>query len=262
MIRAYVFLGAAGSGRRQVLGELISSAQEAGIDLPAAILLHENERPSDADKSLATGAEVLRWRIDAGAAVLPVLPEGIQTAMFVLDGRADPVDQLDALAAYFRGAMGFELARIITIVNCRLLLEKPELRLWFDACVRFSDAVLLNRRDGVPNKWVGDFTNHYVKKEFYPCYFGFVKNGRVDNPAEVMFPEARRMSLAFDVFDDLAEVERAKPLPEYDIVDESGDDEEVVDEDDDEDAMEPEPYFARDAAGRRRIKLPDIADFV
>jgi hypothetical protein len=264
MIRAYVFLGAVGSGRREVVADLLASAKEAGLELPAAVVLHENEKVSEADKSLEGRAVIMRWRIGENGVELPKFADDVKTAFVVLDGRADPVDQIERLAEFFRDSHDFELARIITVMHCRLLSEKPELKLWFDACVRFSDVVLLNRREGVPNKWVGDFTNRFSKKEFYPCLFGFVKSGRVDNPAEIMFPEARRMSLAFDVFDDMTEAESASraSLPEYEIVDESGDDETLIDEDEGDDVVEQEPFFARDAAGRRKIKLPDIADYV
>ena len=32
---------------------------------------------------------------------------------------------------------------------------------WYDACVHFSDVVLLQRREGVANKWVSDFLKHH-----------------------------------------------------------------------------------------------------
>jgi hypothetical protein len=264
MIRAYIIMGAAGSGRREVISDLLSSAQEAGIDLPAALVLHENEKSSDADRLFDGKATLLRWKLDESGVLLPEFPEGIQTAFVVLDGRADPVDQMEKLSEFLRKDRDVELARIITIVNCKLLSENPQLKLWFDACVRFSDVVLLNRREGVPNKWVGDFTNRFVKKEFYPCLFGFVKAGKVDNPAGVMFPEARRMSLAFDVFDDMTVAEHEDDdLPDYEIVDETGDDEAVVEDDDEsDDAMDPEPFFERDIAGRRKIRLPDISEYL
>jgi len=68
------------------------------------------------------------------------------------------------------------------------------------------------------------------------------------------------MSLAYDFAE---EVPAAVEETEYEIVDETEDEEEgaVLDEDEEE-APPAEPYFERDAAGRRKIRLPDVRDFL
>lgn len=157
-----------------------------------------------------------------------------------------------------------QLVRILTVVNSRLASENAGLKLWFDACVRFSDVVLLNKRTGVPNKWISDYRQRFEKKECYPCLFVLVKEGHVSNPAEILYPEARRMSLAFDFLDEESAEEKPEEAEEveYEIVDETGDDEQPVEEDEEDDKIEPEPFFARDVAGRRRIRLPDISGYI
>ena len=264
MIQVYVFAGAAGSGRRAAIADLIASGLSTGaIEGPVAVALPEGEAADAGDALLSARASVCRWNPLAPGAVVPEQPEEVRTLFLLLDGRADPVDQFENLTEWFAANPHFSLARIVTVVACRLFFENAGLRLWLDACVRFSDAVLFTEREGVPNKWLSDLQNRF-RKECYPCLFAFVKDSRADNPAEVLYPEARRMTLAFDF---LGEEEASAPAEEdnleYEIVDETGEDsEEVVDEDEEADTPPPEPYFERDAAGRRRLRLPDIRDYL
>jgi hypothetical protein len=117
--------------------------------------------------------------------------------------------------------------------------------------VHFSDVVLLARRDGVANKWLSDFRNHY-RDQFLPALFEFVKSGRVSNPAMVIEPQPRRLSHYFDedgdwLIDGLAEDddgEIAEGTTEVEVT-------EVLD-----------PYLARHTGGRRKKELPRITDFL
>jgi hypothetical protein len=106
--------------------------------------------------------------------------------------------------------------------------------------------VLLSRREGVSNKWIGDFRREFESR-FYPCIFEHVKEGRVDNPALVLAPVARRMSHVFDEQEWIVE-----------------DDDEDEAEDGDEDEMKPEedPYLEKRMGGRRVREIPDIRDFL
>ena len=101
---------------------------------------------------------------------------------------------------------------------------------------------------------MSDFMEHFTK-QYYPCVFEMLKDGRVKNPALVLEPQARRMSHVFDEEQDWiftnAEGE------EIDEQEETEDGEEEV-----EATPEVDPYFVRDAAGRRSKKLPDIAKFL
>lgn len=234
----YLVLGPSGSGRREVLADLLEAAAEGS---EPAVLLYEGELPAAADARLG---RLARWRWTPQLAIAADPPSGAALLFLVCDGRGNPVDQVEASRDWI-ASRGAALARILCVVDCRLASAEPVLGAWFEACVHFSDVVLLSRREGVPNKWIREFRARFEKK-FYPCLFEFVKDGRVDNPARVLAHEARRMSQAFD----------EEPAP---AGPDGGD--EAPDEEGDEPPAE-DPYFARRQGGRRVIELPDIAKFL
>jgi len=246
----YLVLGAAASGRRAVLVDLIAD----GLDETdrAAVLISDQEAPDEADARLP---HVSRWTWNTAEdnPIVAELPRDATHVFFITDGRQNPVNQVEHFKTWL-DAQGGELGRIVCVVNCQLAEKSPPLLAWFEACVHFSDVVLLNRREGVENKWVSDFLGHF-KKLFYPCVFEMVKEGHVKNPALVLEPQARRMTHVFDeeqnwIFTN-AEGE------EIDEQEETGDDEEEI-----EAKPEEDPYLERRAGGRRVKELPDIAKFL
>ncbi len=242
----FIILGSPGSGRREVLRDLIEDGLDEG-DAPA-VLISENETPSENEAALP---QVTRWRW-TGEFIEASAPEGATHIFLVLDGRSNPVDQLEVAKAWIE-ARGAELGRIVTVIDCHLAEKNPPLLAWFDACVHFSDVVLLNRREGVPNKWMSDFQARY-KAQFLPCLFELVKNGRVKNPLLVLEPQARRMSHAFD--DEQDWIFTNAEGEEIDEQEETEDDEDV------NATPEVDPYFERRSGGRRVKEIPDIARFV
>ncbi|HWA85841.1 MAG TPA: hypothetical protein VG710_06440 [Opitutus sp.] len=240
----YLILGAAGSGRRAVVADLI----EGGLD--------ETDRPavlvSDAEGADATelpGTRTWKW---TGEAIAGTLPADATQVFFVADGRSNPVDQVEAFKPWLE-AQGGELARVLCVVDCQLAGQHPELLAWYDACVHFSDVVLLNRREGVENKWISDFQGHF-KKQFLPALFELVKGGRVKNPRLVLEPEARRMSHFFEA------------EPDWTVGGSDGDelDEEAGDGDEEEVELvaKEDPYLERRAGGRRVKQIPDVSGFL
>ena len=159
----------------------------------------------------------------------------------------NPVDQIEAFKSWV-GDRSAEIARVVCVVNCQLLERNPKLFAWYEACIHFSDAVLLNRREGVTNKWVGDFRGKFEHK-FYPCLFEFVREGRVRNPALVLAPVARRMSHVFDE-------------QEWIALDGDDDEEELEDGEETEMKLEEDPYLERRNGGRRVHEIPNIADYL
>jgi NAD(P)-dependent dehydrogenase (short-subunit alcohol dehydrogenase family) len=242
----YVVLGAAGSGRREIVADLVEAGLAEGDR--AAVLLSSAEAPDAADARLP-GLARWTWAEDH---IEGTIPEGATHVFFVTDGRTNPVDQLEVCAPWIE-AQGAELGRILCVVNCALAEKSPQLLPWFEACVHFSDVVLLTRRESVANKWLSEFRAHFDGR-FYPCLFELVKNGRVKNPALVLDPLARRMSHAFDLEQDWVFTDS-----EGDEIDE---DEESESNEDVEVTAEVEPYFVRDAAQRREKKIPDIAKYL
>lgn len=243
----YLILGAAASGRRQILLDLV----EAGLQPTdrAAVLLEEGEGPDEFDAQLPN---VSRWTWQDHT-ISAELPTDATHVFFVTNGRVSPVDQTEAFKAWL-GAQGADLARSFTVIDCRLAEKNPPLLAWYEACVHFADVVLLNHREGVENKWLSEFLTHF-KKQFYPCLFETVKDGRVKNPALILEPEARRMTQVFDEEQDWI-VTNAEG-EEIDEEDEVAEDEEL------QAKPAEDPYFERRSEGGRRMKeLPDISKFL
>lgn len=236
----YLVLGASGSGRRELLADLI----EGGLTPPerAAVLMAEGEAADAADARLPRAGS---WRMEEGAIAADWPPETTHVFL-VADGRRNPVDQVEAFASWLR-ERGLEVARVLCVINCGLAERHLALAAWYEACLHFSDVALLNRREGVANKWLSDFRERY-EKAFRPCLFETVKGGRVGNPALILEPQARRVSHLFDE-DWAAPLEAAAEEPE---------------EEEGEGGDEPEadPYLERQNGGRRVRQIPDISKFL
>lgn len=254
----YVILGAAGSGRREVLADLIKDGLDEG---ERSLVLLSNDEPSDPrDGQLGP---VAHWRLEEGRIeTTSEAGEGGENAthiFFVTDGRSNPVDQLEAFVPWL-ALRGGEIGRVICIVNCKLAEQHRELIAWYEACIHFSDAVLLTNRDGVANKWLSDFQNKF-KDAFYPCLFEFVKQGKVKNPPLILEPEARRMSHIFDETEWLVDGVDAGDPGESDDDEELGE-EGTETEEEVEVVAEVDPYFERRIGGRRVREIPDIAEYL
>ncbi|MDR1282955.1 MAG: hypothetical protein LBK99_19355 [Opitutaceae bacterium] len=277
----YIILGAAGSGRREVIADLVTG----GLGEEDCAVLLSSAGEGAAGEALAGVAATGCWRLEAGTIDAQV-PPGATHVFFLTDGRSNPVDQLEALVPWSRAA-GLEVARVITVVNCQFAERHAELLAWFDACIHFSDVTLLHRREGVANKWLSDFQARY-RDQYYPCLFELVKGGRVRNPALVLEAEARRMSHVFD-----ADVWAGFSLEGVEFGTEDGEeggdgDGKVgdgfassgkagkrarraakkkeaagnVDDDGIMDLPEIDPYFERRAGGQRIKMIPDVSRFL
>jgi hypothetical protein len=240
----YIVLGVAGSGRREVIADLLEGGLAEGDR--AVVFLSERET---ADPSDARLGEIQRWSWTDGA-VTGAVPPGATHVFFVTDGRGNPVDQIEALKPWIEGN-GAELGRILTVVHCSFAEQHHEMLAWYDACIHFSDVALLNRRDGVANKWLSEFRRRY-EDTFTPCLFEFVKGGRVKNPPLVLEPQPRRMSHYFDEETDwvVTGIESGSE-DENDALDNVDEEVEV--------SAAVDPYFALDAAGRRAKRIVDVA---
>ncbi len=243
----YLILGTTGSGRREIIADLI----EGGLDETdrAAVLLPAGEGENAIDVKLPG---VTRWEWSEGV-IVGTLPAGANRVFFVTDGACSAVDQIEVFKAWLE-AQGGELARVLCVVNAQLAARLPPLLAWFEACIHFSDVVLINKREGIKNKWLSEFLNHF-KKLHLPCLFEMVRDDRVKNPALILEPQARRMSQVFDEEQDwVFKNAEGEVIDEFDEGDAA--DEEI------EAAPAEDPYFARRNGGRRVLELPDIASFL
>jgi hypothetical protein len=248
----YLILGAVGSGRREVLVDLIEGGLDEN-DRPAVMLpAGEGDRVAKGDTTGTALPSTSHWTWETSA-IAGTLPGGATHVFFVTDGTRNPVDQVEAFKPWL-ASQGGELARVICVVNSQLAEKHPPLLAWFEACVHFADIVLLNKREGVENKWMSGFLGHF-KKLYYPCVFEMVKDGRVQNPALILEPEARRMTHVFDEEQDWIFTDSTgKEIDEQ---------EEVEDESEEIEAKpEEDPYFVRRSGGRRLKEIPDISKFL
>jgi hypothetical protein len=244
----YLILGTPGAGRREVLLDLIQDGL-AETDRPA-VMLADVELADAVDEKLP---RLTRWSWLADGAISGTIPEGATHVFFITSGRRNPIDQAEVFKPWVE-AQGGEVARVICIIDAQLAERHPPLLAWFEACVHFADVVLLNKREGLENKWVSDFLTHF-KKQYYPCTFEMVKHGRVHNPALILEPQARRMTHVFD-----EEQDWIFTNAEGEVIDEQ---EESPDgEDEIEAKQEEDPYFMRHSGGRRVKEIPDITKFL
>jgi hypothetical protein len=248
----YLILGAAGSGRREVLADLITDGLAEGDR--SLVLLSDDEIGSEADPKLGSAR---RWVWMDGIIGTPDQVLGDAThVFFVADGRRNPVDQIEAFKTWVANNNG-EVARVICVVNCQLAEKHRELVAWYEACIHFSDIVLLNRREGVANKWLSNFQNRF-KDQFFPCLFEFVKGGRVKNPPLILDPLPRRLSQYFEKI----ELPGVDADTEIDMGTGEGDEAGGIEDDDDGEIIPEDPYMVRLAGGHRVKVLPDIKKFL
>lgn len=239
----YLFLGVPGSGRREILTDLLSDGLAAD-DTPS-VLLPDEESANPVDAGLP---RVARWRWDEGT-IAAGYPKDVSHLFILTAGRRNPVDQLEAFKAWL-SLHRLELTRVICVIHGQLAARQPTLVPWYDACVHFSDVVLLHRREGLENKWVSGFLRHFEEQRL-PCILELVKAGRVRNPALILEPQARRVSQAFD------------PEPEWVFTNAEGEQVDPDEEPDDDEELTAtpaeDPYFERRSGGRRVREIPDIA---
>lgn len=242
----YLILGPVDSGRRAIVADLMANGLDDD-DRPALLVSPgESPLPELAQKRLKGVSNLLtgEWTLDHSQGRMEAsVPEGATHVFFLSEGHSDPVEQLEALHAWLPTADA-EMARVITVIDCKLGFEHPELKRWYDACVHFSDVVLLSRREGVPNQWMNEFSARF-KKQHMPCLLEFVKKDEVQNPALVLEPQARRISMLFDDEEEWAKY----------------DDGETDDLDGDDIMGGVDPYIQKLATGRRVKEIPDIGKY-
>jgi hypothetical protein len=232
----YLIFGIPGSGRREVLFDLI----EGGIPATEQVLYFrpEGDASCDFDAKLEAleNVSVVGWQLKNSKVVHGKISAAPDKIIFLAPGDSDPADCAEALKNW-TDHNHCQIARLITVVHCNFLKEQPKSKAWFDACIHFSDVALLNRREEAGNKWVRDFETEH-KKACNPARFVMVKKGRVDNPAEVLDPEARRVSLYFD---------ELIPIEEDEFEDEHQPDD-----------IKPDMYIERLESGHRAKPIPEI----
>ncbi len=244
MTDLYIVVGTPDSGRREIVAQLLDG-------LPGETFVYiARDEPDSAGEALLRAneaIEVLDWHTDGVSVEIKDAEDAEDRVVFILDGKKNPVDQLELLAA-LAPRLQWSTKRIITVVDCRLAMrEAAALADYYQACVHFSDVVILNRREGLPPAFDRDFRKPF-EAQCVPALFESTKKGRVANPDLILLPEARRITLAFDedrdVFDEMVLDEDNLPEEPFDI------------------KLDTDKYFKRDDRGNRMISIPDIAGFL
>ncbi|MBC2606479.1 GTP-binding protein [Pelagicoccus albus] len=238
----YLVLGCKGSEQFKVVSDLIEFGTSAEESAAVYYSSHdEDDFSSDfgvKHRQAATGVYQFSGRS------LDLTVEGEPDLVFIVaDGLANPSDVVEAFHAWLPES-GCELARVLTVLNCDLAVERKVAFAWFECCIHFSDVVLLAKRENVANKSMKAFLDHY-EEECYPCLWVYVKKGRVNNPSLVLDIQARRITRIFDV-------------PE------------VFDDDEEEDYLDEEiagditkdRFLKCISGGHRALELPDISKFL
>ncbi len=227
-----IILGLRGSGRLTVAKELAENGWSDGKRIRTFREAHEAE----------SGAADT-WAFAAGAATLPA-PGDADAGILVTHGGLSAVDQMEALHRALP-ASGWQVQRIVTVVDCPLTQRHPDVARWLVPCVHFADVVVLNRRWEVPGQWVNKFLEPY-EADFYPCLVvNLLKHGTLTNPAMLIEGEPLRRTHIFDDIDAVDEMEFDEDnLPDepFDLV------------------RQPDKYFARDELGRRILNVPEIGE--
>ncbi len=243
MTAVYLILGLPGAGRHELVANLV----EDGLEEPrAAAVFYATDDP--APPGLKQNSTLVSYAFRDGRFVIEAKDEPaeeLKEVFFITDGRQLVIDQIEAFPAWLQGR-GWELARILLVVDCALAAQHPEVAEWHEACVHFADCVLLNRRNAATHTWAQQFQKKFADAR-YPCVFVPVKQGRVDNALLVLYPEARRLSLAFDSID---------PVYELDL------DEENLPEEPFTLENKLDPYFERLPSGQRRKAVPDVTAYL
>ncbi len=243
----YIVLGLPDSGRRDLILDLVDNGLPKGAPVT---LVHAKDACTDLaeDRLLqghATTVKTFTFK-DGKFDNIPLPQEGDESTWFWLpDGRESLIDQMEVLRDIFK-AKGLAPARVFLTVHCAIAAESKLAAEWHDAAVHFSDYVFVNRCEGASAEWVKDFEKKY-KEACFPCKFERLRRGSVKNPAIVLYPEARRMSLIFDDLDPIDTLE----IDEDNLPDEPFD--LTVKED---------PYFERITGGRRAKPVPHPSEFL
>lgn len=236
----YFIYGAPKSGRREVIFDLIEGGVPSGEPVLYFRPSGEPACPHDEQIEALENVSVVDWELKGNKVTHGSITAAPEKIFFLAAGTSDPADCAEALKAW-TDHNNCQIGRLITVVNCSFLKANAKAKAWFDACIHFSDIVLLNRREDVDNKWIKEFETGY-RKAHYPARFILVKKGRVANPPEVLDPEARRLSLYFD---ELIPIE----------------DDEFDDEHQPED-LKPDTYIERLESGQRAKPIPEIKQFL
>ena len=219
----YLFLGASTAEREAILADIIRN----GLSLDTEVCVYAPENSIEILKehkhfqNRLEQTHFVPFSVEESHVTLESTNLPACTSFFLTDGSTSPADQIEAFSQWLRQS-NYKLASVITIVDCKQVLDHTELKQWYDACIHFSDSVLLTNRNDVPQQWIKEFIEHYSKTLRYPCPFVYVKKNHISNPTEILDAPTRRISMLFetdiDIYDELPEDEDEYPDEPFDLI--------------------------------------------
>jgi len=248
MIDSYVLLGSQNSGRRGVIANCIEMAlSESNI----AILISESEIESESEKNISKfpNAKILKYKDtqDAKEKFLSLSADDIEFVFYVADSNQNVIDELEFLKNLNESNI-IRIVRIWALVDCKLFLDNFEkMSPYYDALSHFCDCMLLSNRADLKGSQIEEILKRY-KKLCHPHLIVYVKKDfKCDNPAILLVDEARRITMAFDAYD---------PVDELDL------DEDNLPEEPFDLSKKEDPYFVRFENGMRSKTVPLINTFL
>ncbi|MEX0332647.1 MAG: hypothetical protein AB3N64_14625 [Puniceicoccaceae bacterium] len=189
-MKLYLVMGTHLAEIRQCLRSLATAGTESPavvVHLPQGL---DWEPSADEGYGVQTyNPETVLWVLD---------PDAEETTFIVLDPRQPLIEQLEHLAENLAKCL-IEPVKILTCVDSRQTEANPRLRAWFDACIYYSDIVLLGNRQEASKAFMRDYQKHY-ERLCYPSLFLLLKGpGNPSDPVEVLTPGTRRVSQLFDL---------------------------------------------------------------
>lgn len=247
-IPAYLVLGSPTCGRRGIACDVVEKA--LGDEDFCCVFVAADENPSDFDKRIASApnAGIVKYsgQVDAAAKIAALDESKITSVIFVAassENLADSVENFKHIVDEGK----IRLARIWSVLDCGMLKLFPnETYPYADALSHFADCLLLSRRSCLSNREVNDIRLRY-EKMCRPHTIELVdKNFQVSNPIELMIEEARRITMLFDDFD---------PIDDLDLDGENLPEEPFSLE------RKTDPYMAKLPNGQRQKPIPDVSEY-
>jgi len=247
-IPLYLVLGSQSSGRRGVCLDVINRALNE-TDF-CTVFVSENEKPSESDRQIASSSQggFVRYKSAEDAfEKLQALDENkISHIFYLTDSTKNLADEIESVKNFF-DSPNLRLAAIWGVIDCNMLSQFPEeTQPYADALSHFADSLLLSRRENLNGRTVADIIARYEKQCKPHNYFYVNPKLKVDKPIELMIEEARRISMLFDDFD---------PIDELDI------DEDDLPEEPFSLERKPDPYMERLPNGARMRPIPDVSEY-
>jgi hypothetical protein len=199
-MKIYILMGTHLAEISQCINNLVKSAKDLG-----EVEIHH---PDEYEWESASQDKVSLQPYDPETVLWVFDPDRPATAFIVVDPKTDLIGQLEHLADNF-GKCQIEPLKVVTCVDCERTEQSAKLRAWYEACIYYSDVVLLGNRQNAGKSFVREYQKHF-ERLCYPCLFLLLKGtGNPTQPGEILTSGPRRISQMFD----LPESTPDEPLP-------------------------------------------------